>query len=107
MFKNSYWLLTSKKTKTMSQLILELTPDGMAYLWPVLPGVSKPTLPIEADQDPEALAADGDFLEKAGLYRSITDFMNHSRYSAETFDYSVLGDYESIRSCRAAFESCK
>lgn len=85
----------------MSKLILELTSDGMAYVWPLLPDASKSVQSVKADQDPEALAADGDFLEKSGFYRSVTDFMNHSKYSAEAFDYAALGDYESIRYCRA------
>jgi len=100
MKKNSYWLLTEKRKRVATQVIAELTADGMVYIWPLTASVPKQHLPLEQDQDPEALQIDGDFLGKDGFFQSIADFLSHSRYTVSDYDMKPLGEFESIRSCR-------
>lgn len=100
MNKNSYWILTSKSKKGGGQLIAELTPDGMVYLWPMTAAKQQLQLHPEKDQDLDALLADGDFIEKSGFYHSIFDFMSNSKYTPELYALLEAGEFDSIRACR-------
>ena len=102
MLRNSYWRLTPKATASNDGIIVELTSDGLAYVWPLLPGEIRLEDIPDTDQDPEALIADGDFLEYSGFYHHITDFMTHSKYLETLYVFEFLGDFESIRACRTA-----
>jgi len=99
---NTYWLLSEKRSKGSLPLIVEFTADGVAYIWPAIPDTQMMALSPDVDQDLDALLADGDFLERAGLFHNIADFMNYSKYTPARYEYSLIGDFASIRSCRAA-----
>lgn len=105
MTKNTYWHLTAKdNTSGLLPVIVELTPDGMVYVWPVAAEQGRPLRPADNDQDPDALMIDGDFLMSRGYYHNIADFMDHSEFSAERYCATPIGELESIRICRVVLQ---
>ena len=104
MIRNKYWLLM-EKTKKPAFLIAELTADGIVYVWPKAATILKSSRPLNEDQDPEALLADGDFIQMSGYYNGVKDFLSHSKYTSDSYNVTFIGEYESIRSCRLALKT--
>ena len=103
---NRYWHLISASDEPKEAYIVELTEDGIAYIWPVMANTDTVSVDRETDQDLDSFLIDGDFVEYFGYFTGIIDFMIHSvKYTPDRFVCVPLGEFASIRYCRAAMSN--
>lgn len=141
--KNEYWVMCKLEQPSPGSplvekyrggdlphiFIVELTPDEMAFLWPVVPAVNslcdvcelqnvrctefckvgapsgricnfKAVPEVQASQDFDSILVEGEYFAVSGYYRSFEDFKHVHQYTDDHFGFFLLGMFDTISDAR-------